>query len=167
MIQIGVRIPQEDAAFIAALNIENASTPSDKLRAIIAQARKREQGIQNYKETLVYIDELLLPVRNQVREFELQQKIHSELVTRTLDWLGEILSFCLISRTDLELSPDRELLENFEQQLSARLFRILEAVLQMGVTKQSPCYNPDLVADNLQQILDIADVIIKNRPDNK
>jgi UPF0288 family protein (methanogenesis marker protein 3) len=163
MVQIGVRIPQEDATFISQLNVEGATTPSDKLRTIIAQARKRELGAHDYKECLATIDELLLPVRNQVRALELQQEIHSEFVLRTLDWLSDVLAFCLASRADLESSQKKESLEYFEQQLSSRIFRIIESVLQMGVTPRGPCYQPDLISVNLQQVLDITSVINQNR----
>lgn len=163
MVQIGVRIPQEDATFISQLKVEGANTPSDKLRAIIAQARKREHGLRDYKECLSTIDDLLMPVRNNVRELELHQEIHSEFVIRTLDWLSEVLAYCLASRVDLESSQSKESLEHFEQQLSSRIFRIMESVLQMGVTPRGPCYQPDLISANLQQVLDIANLINQNR----
>ena len=163
MVQIGVRIPQDDATFISQLKVEGANTPSDKLRAIIAQARKREHGLRDYKECLSTIDEFLMPVRNHVREIELHQEIHSEFVFRTLDWLSEVLAFCLVSRTDLEATQSKESLEHFEQQLSSRIFRIMESVLQMGVTPRGPCYQPDLISANLQQVLDIANVINQTR----
>ncbi|MES9950666.1 MAG: hypothetical protein ABW118_17045 [Candidatus Thiodiazotropha sp.] len=166
MVQIGVRIPQEDATFISQLNIEGANTPSDKLRTIIAQARKREQGSRDYKKCLSTIDELLMPIRNQVRELELHQEIHSEFVMRTLDWLSEVLAFCMASRDDLESSKNKESLEYFEKQLSSRIFRIMESVLQMGITTRGPCYQPNLISANVQHVLDIANVITQNRSTN-
>ena len=38
-VAMSVRVPQVDAEFIASLDLPGASTPSDKLRAIIAAAR--------------------------------------------------------------------------------------------------------------------------------
>jgi hypothetical protein len=45
---LSVRIPSEDLEWLAALEISGASTPSDKLRALIAQMRKQHQGTMDH-----------------------------------------------------------------------------------------------------------------------
>ena len=166
MVQIGVRIPQEHADFIASLEIEGAKTPSDKLRAIIAQAHRRESGSHDYQASLVSVAELLTPVRNRIRESEMMLEQHSELVGRTLDWLSEMLAFCVASRQALAKADTPENLERFEAQLADRLFRQIESTLQLGVTERSPCYNPKIIAKKVTPVLDLASIIASTRPVN-
>lgn len=163
MVQMGVRLPQDDAAFIAGLVVEGASTPSDKLRAIIAQARRREAGIGDYKGALAITEEMLAPVRTWVREAELHQQVHSELVMRTLDWLGEMVAFCMAGHTHLSTEYEQQDLDIFEKQLMTRLFRIIDSVMQMAVSSHGSCYNQERLNEQVLPVLDLAQVIIKYR----
>ena len=56
-VPLSVRVPYEDAEFIAGLHVNGANTPSDKLRAIINQARRRHQGGQDFGSALMFFEE--------------------------------------------------------------------------------------------------------------
>lgn len=159
MVQIGARIPQEDAEFISQLNISGATTPSDKVRAIIADARRRKQGAQDYQAGLNMMNELLGPVITQVRQLELKQQVHSELVSRTLEWLPEILAFAVSNSSKLQEDNGTRALGRFEQSLADRVFRLMESILQMGVTQRCPCYDRRTILDRIDPILDLTRVI--------
>ena len=59
-VQISARISNEDAEFLSKLTINGAKTPSDKLRAIITQTRKRSIEIQDYTGCYKLIQDLVL-----------------------------------------------------------------------------------------------------------
>jgi hypothetical protein len=167
MVQMGVRIPQEDAAFIAELKIEGANTPSDKLRAIIAQARQYEISTHDYQAGLATIGRLLNPLQNQVREVEFHEDIHSELTTTTLDWLSEVLAFCMASADGLLSSNRREALEEFEKHLVDRIFRLTESMLKMGITPEESCYSPNVILDKIKSTLYLAGIITQHQLTNE
>ena len=51
-VPISVRISQEDADFIASLQIQGANTPSDKIRELLRQARTLHTQGQDYESSL-------------------------------------------------------------------------------------------------------------------
>ena len=51
-IPLSVRIDQEEADFIAQLSIEGASTPSEKIRELLKQARMSHETVRDYSFAL-------------------------------------------------------------------------------------------------------------------
>ena len=49
-VPLSVRVSQDDAAFLAGLAVTGATSPSDKLRALIRDARLRHEGCSGYAE---------------------------------------------------------------------------------------------------------------------
>lgn len=162
MVTIGARVPQEDAEFISQLRIEGATTPSDKVRAIIAEARRRHQGSHEYGACFDLTKSMLATFTSRTRQLEMEQSIHSEVVTRTLEWLPDMMAYIMSSSEKLAASSVEEL-SSIEQGVADRVFRLIESVLQMGVTKRCPCYNKNAVLDRIEPVLDLVRVIESNR----
>jgi hypothetical protein len=160
-ITISARIAHEDAAFLSQLEVNGANTPSDKLRALIAEARKRKEQPRDYGGCLAQIQEMIAPVATRVRQVELAEKAHSELLTRTFEWLPETVAYILAAPPAETDSWPLEELAEYEQGLADRLFRLVTALLQLGVTPGCPCYSPDVVSRHMAPVLDLADVIAK------
>jgi hypothetical protein len=160
-ITISARIAHEDAEFLSQLKINGAATPSDKLRALITEARKRKEQPRDYGGCLAMIQEMLAPVVTRVRQAELAEKAHSELLTRTFEWLPEMVAYLLAAPPAEGASWPIEQLAEYEQGLADRLFRLVTALLQLGVTPECPCYCGDAVARRMAPVLDLADVIAK------
>jgi len=51
-VPVSVRLEPGEAAFLAGLEIGDAHTHSEKLRAIIAAARQRQLGTEDYRSAL-------------------------------------------------------------------------------------------------------------------
>ena len=58
-IPISVRISQEDADFIANLQVEGANTPSEKIRELLKQARQSYTQPQDYGTALAQAEQFL------------------------------------------------------------------------------------------------------------
>jgi len=158
-IPISARISHEDAEFISQLKINGATTPSDKLRAIIADARRLRSRSRDYRGCFQMIQELVLPVIEAIRQVELDSHEHSELITRAVEWLPDALAYIVSSAPQ---SPDEdsvEKLHRLEQGLADRVFGLIESVLQMGVTKRCPCYDTDTISQRVEPILELSQVI--------
>jgi hypothetical protein len=162
-ITISARISHEDAEFLSRLEINGAATPSDKLRALIAEARKRKEQPRDYGGCLAMVQEWVAPVVTQVRQAELEEKVHSELLTRTFEWLPEMVAYLLAAPPAQGGKWPADQLAEYEQGLADRLFRLITALLQLGVTMQCPCYRPDAVARRIAPVLDLTDVIAKQK----
>ncbi len=160
MVALSVRIPQDDAEFIAKLRIEGAATPSDKLRAILLEARRRQEGAQDFNGCIAMIQGLLSPARMQIQSSEMDHEMHSELLSRVMTWLPDIVAY-IVANGGFVRSDDTsaEKLRTMEQGVAERAFRLMESLLQMGVTKRSPCYDPDVILKRVDPIIDLASVI--------
>ena len=67
-IPLSVRIDQEEADFIAQLSIEGASTPSEKIRELLKQARMSHETVRDYSFALDEMERLIQPAKH--REYE-------------------------------------------------------------------------------------------------
>lgn len=168
-VTMSVRVPEEDADFIASLEVPGAATPSDKLRAIIAEARLRQEGSGDFRRALALSEQLMRPARQRLRDAEHRLRVHSDLVAAVEDWLPEALATAMTGPLHSGAPDDEdktELLE-LERELADRVFALLEAVLRLGVTRQCRCYDPAAIAHRLQPIMELARVIERMRDDEE
>ncbi|MGD2119730.1 MAG: hypothetical protein PVG66_15335 [Chromatiales bacterium] len=158
-VTISARIPQEDATFISQLEISDAKTPSDKLRAIIAEARLHYENRKDLRGSITMMQELIAPASTAVREFEIEQDMHSELISRFLEWLPDAMAFTLTAATANEDRSMQQQLASLENGIADRVFRLVESILQMGVTQRCSCYDKQAIHRRVEPILDLAHVI--------
>ncbi|MDJ0851507.1 MAG: hypothetical protein QNK04_24295 [Myxococcota bacterium] len=155
-VPLSVRVSQDDAEFISRLEIAGAATPSDKVRALLADARKRQEGFRDYAGCLAMVQEMLAPTLHHLREAEHREEVHSELVLELAQWVPETLAFLL---TSLREGDDREHLQKFEQGTAERLFRLLENVLRMAVTSECHGYDREVVRKRMPPVIELVEVI--------
>lgn len=160
-VTISARVSEEDAEFISQLKIDGAITPSDKVRAIIADTRRQTESRQDYPGCMAIMQSFVGPAGSRLRELEAEHRIHSELITRTLDWLPDAMAFAVTSGT-VERNATSQL-EALESGLADRIFRLMESVLQMGVTPRCSCYDSGAIRARVEPILDLVRVINTTR----
>ena len=157
-VPISTRLSQEDAEFIASLTVNGASTPSEKLRTIIADARQRKEGTEDFPGSLRVAEDLLAPTMRIIRSSEHDAGMHSELVSRLGEWLPECLAY-FIACNGASRDLDNDALVEIESGLADRVIVLMQSVLQMAITRTSPCYDPTVIRDRVQPVLDLADII--------
>lgn len=160
-VTISARISQEDAQFLSQYKVEGAVTPSDKLRAILTEAREQHHRRKDFRGSINLFNDILAPVDAQIRELEMQHHIHSELITRILEWLPDVMAFIVSSESGLDKTSEKQQLEHIEEGIADRIFRLIESVMQMGVTQRCACYNTNAILSRLEPVLDLAHVISK------
>jgi hypothetical protein len=156
-VSLSVRLPDEDAAFIAELALEGAVTPSDKLRLIIRDARLRAQNPNSYDEALKQAQDAILPVIQQVRRHEFETDAYSELLDRYLVWLAEANAFTITSGRGSDLKEFSA--GPFETGVAMRIFRLMNLVLRMGTTVDAPCYDAKMIDRGLRDLADVMKLV--------
>ncbi len=156
-VPFSARISTEDAAFIASLEIDGAHTPSDKLRALLFEARKRRQGSGDYESSLQLAMDWLQPLRRHLQSAEHRHQMHSALLARVIEWLPDTLAF-LQAAADNRAEPGTNQLRRLEQGAADRTVRLMEAVLQLAMINSS-CYEPEHLRQRLQPALELAVVL--------
>ncbi len=163
--QIGVRLTDKEAEFLATLKVENAVTPSDKLRAIIDEARQRHRGTEDYAGSLKLVQDLVAPSARIVRESENEQRMHSELVTRLEEWVPECMAFLLASNGK-ETTLDNKQLVEIEAAMVQRVTVLMTSVLQLAITRTAPLYDGHALDSAIEPVLELARVIDTVRKQN-
>lgn len=158
-VSISVRVPDKDADYIAKLQIEGAVTSSDKIRAIIRQARKADEHHQSFDGYLFETRERLRAVGQMVKEKEKEQHTHSEFLAFFTDWLGEAYAF--LSAAPHEIKAGELKLTELEAGLSDRSFRLMDQIARMGVTSKAPCYDKELISNGFAPLYELTELINK------
>lgn len=161
-IPVSTRLSQDDADYLANLKVDGAVTPSDKLRAVIKEARQRDRGTEDYPGSLRMAMETLAPTLRIIRASEYAAGQHSELMNRVADWVQESFAYVVACNDAKTLLTEDELMA-VESGLAQRVFALMESVLQMGVTQRASCYDPEVIRKGIGSVLDIAEVIRKTK----
>ncbi len=158
-VSLSVRLSPEEAAFLAAYKSPGATTLSEKLRAVISEARKRRAGSENYAECLAFVEELLAPSLHRLRETETAAGLHSELLLNFAHWLPDVVAYSMVNVPDADEPDAAERLANLEAAIADRIFVLIEQVLRLGVTGESPCYDPTIITKRMPAIIKLNDII--------
>jgi len=156
--QVGVRLTDEEANFLSRYKAENAATPSEKLRAIIDEARQRHLGTEDYPGSLRLMQDLIDPTVRIIKNSEHEHRLHSELVTRLNDWVPECMAY-LIASNGRDTNLDAKQLHEIEAAVAERVIVLMTSVLQLAVTRTAPLYNKNALADAVEPVLELARVI--------
>ena len=157
-IPISVRITPEDAEFIAAMDIAGASTPSDKVRAVLGEARRRRLDPRDYAGCLAQLQEMLAPALRGLRQAERDLGAHSELLTLVGEWLPEMMASLIAGAAEIEPGDAIESLREVESDVADRVFRLIESVLRLGVTETCRGYDAAVIDSRLEAALRLAEV---------
>lgn len=160
-IPISVRLSEDDAAFLAGLTIPGAHTPSDKLRSIISETRRRMDGVEDFSDCAELLRDMIAPTTRRIREANKQLHLRSELLDRLADWLPETMAYLMTTLP--EGSTDKKSLHQLEAGVADRAVALLENILRLGVTQQAPCYDEALLANRLTSILELAHIAAKQQ----
>lgn len=156
-IQVGARINAEDAEFLNLLEINGANTPSDKLRAIIEEARLRREYSRDFTGSYRMIQEQVAPLTERIKNAEFDKTIHSELLARILEWLPEFYAYCLCSLPEV-IESEKDL-SVYEKGAVDRVARLFESLLHQELSTQDNSYNPDVFKNHVASLFEIIKII--------
>ncbi len=162
MLPLSVRVSLDDAAFLSSHSIAGAKTPSEKIRALIRQARHRQEGVHDYAEGLVVQEEEMSIFIHGLREAENHVQTHSEFLFQLAQWLPEATAFLLSNipgKSEDGEPADLESMKQLERSAAQRVMGLMEAVLRMGITPRNPCYDESLISDRLKGVLELCGLI--------
>lgn len=166
-VTISARISHEDAEFLSRTEIDGAKTPSDKLRAVIAEARLHRSRSLDYAGCFQMIQEIMQPVIQQIRQKEVENNVHSEVISRIAEWMPDALAYLISFFHQTQTTDDISNMLQLEQGLVERITRLMESFLQLAVTRNCPCYQPDAIQKRIMPILDLCDIISSRQQSEK
>lgn len=141
---LSVRLSEEDALFLAGLELEGAVTASDKVRGLIRQARQRAQTPATWEAALAAAHDIGAPALKALRAAELASDRHSTVALALTTAVEELLAVLLAAPAELA-GGDPERLARHEARLVDAAARLTEQMLRWGVTASAPAYDPTIV----------------------
>jgi hypothetical protein len=158
-VPLSVRISEADADFLNGLKIPGATTHSEKLRALIAEARQRRTGGRSYGDVLAMLQEIEAPAERRLRDAETRTRQHSELLAQAASWLPDTLAFLVGNLPENHEEDAADRLRSLEDGLADRVFVFFERVLRMAVTRRNPCYDSEAISRRMEPVVELCDVI--------
>ena len=153
-VSVTVRMTQGDAEFVSSLNIDGATTPSEKIRALIRDARFQDERPNDYGDRLNEFERMIQPIIDQVKIQEHETGQHSELISLFAEWLPEAVAEFLTTSRDAEGTSEQS--EVIEEIIADRIARLFERALRVMVVPGRSLYNPNKVEDRMKTSLDLS-----------
>ncbi|MDD2942928.1 MAG: hypothetical protein PHC51_08200 [bacterium] len=160
-VSLSVRVPMEDAEYISRLEVPGATTPSDKLRALISSARSRADGSGNFDEAMQSVQEVSGGAKLRLRRIESTSAINSEIIRKSVDWSSEVLAIFSAGVPQDGLKNQQELLIELEAQIAEKSVQFTEEILRMAVTEKANCYDPSVIRRRVGRPLELLAVLQK------
>lgn len=163
MIPVSIRIPEEDAAFLAQLEVDGATTLSEKVRALIGESRRRREAGGYASEAARMLEDVHLAQDRERRVREQQLSVHSELLSYLSHWLLETYGAFLMQESHREEGAEaRAAMERDEAALADQVFVLMDQLLRMGLTRTSRCYNPEVVSNRMETLKELISIYGKD-----
>lgn len=132
-VPFSARISIDDAEFISSLEYDGAHTPSDKLRALLAETRRRHTQCDDYGENLSQMQAWVGQLKHPLLVRQQQLNYSSESVIRVLDALPDLLARLQTLAASCETLQTHEL-QQAEQGVVNRIGRLNELLLPLVIT---------------------------------
>ena len=158
-VPLSVRISDEDAAFLARLEIGDAATPSEKMRALLASERRLRAGPRDVGEATDMLTDLMRPAKRRWRKDEAAASVHSEVLNRVYDRLPELAALALAG-PEAPPEPDKAgpALEDFEGRVLDQTFALLEDLMQIALLKEPRALNRAALKNRVSTIIELAEL---------
>jgi hypothetical protein len=157
-VQIGARVNVEDAEFINLLEINGATTPSDKLRAIIEEARLRREYLGDFSGSYRMVQEQVAPIMERLKKAEFEMETQSLQLTRILEWLPEFYAYTL-SSLPLEIDSERDLVD-YEKGVIDKVTRLFESLLHLELSSQKSSYSNEFMEKHMSHLADLIKIVM-------
>lgn len=148
---LSARIPSDLYLWLAQLQVEGATTNSDKLRVLLGQLKRQHDGAFDYVAAHAWTRDLTARLREALVRIESETGHHSEVVSLLLDHFVAALALA-ISQAPADADDARK----FEEALVRRAATLCETLLRQGTPLTAAAYDPQVVRRHLGPTLALA-----------
>ena len=153
---LSARIPSDLYLWLAQLQVEGATTNSDKLRVLLGQLKRQHDGSLDFAAAHAWARDLTGGLRDALARIEGQGGGHSEVMNLLLDHLTGSLALVMGTPPGTPEEAGR-----LEDALVRRAFSLTEGLLRQGTTAQARAHDPQVVQRHLPTTLELAQSIHK------
>ncbi len=151
---LSARIPSDLYLWLAQLQVEGATTNSDKLRVLLGQLKRQHDGALDYVAAHAWARDMTAGLREALVRTEGESGKHSEVLNALLDHATTSLAL-VVSRAPADESEGVKL----EDALVRRAFALCEALLRQATTASAAAYDPAVVRRHMPATIELATAI--------
>jgi hypothetical protein len=148
---LSARIPSDLYLWLAQLQVEGATTNSDKLRVLLGQLKRQHDGAFDYTAAHAWARDLTGRLRDALVTMEGRSGTHSDVMAAVLDHTTAVLAL-LVSQAP----ADQEQTAKLEETLVRRSFALCETLLRQATTASAAAYDPSVVRRHMAGTLELA-----------
>jgi hypothetical protein len=151
---LSVRIPADLYLWLAKLQVEDASTNSDKLRVLLGQLRRQHEGAFDYVAAHSWARDVTGRLREALVRTEGTSGRHSEVLGAMLDHITTSLALVVSSAP-----TDESEAAKLEDALVRRTFALSEALLRQATTPTAAAFDPAVIRRHMGGTIQLATTI--------
>lgn len=155
---LSVRVDDDDAAFLAGLNLADARTPSEKLRALLRAERRRQENGGDLIDAAEMFADMLQQPRRRIWESEADNGPRSKFLIKLYDKLPRLMAAAYVGPKHGTKESVKSIAQ-FESEALRDVFVFIQEILELGLTSQSRCYDLDAFDEGLEPVVEIIDLI--------
>ncbi len=148
---LSARIPSDLYLWLAQLQVEGATTNSDKLRVLLGLLKRQHDGALDYVAAHAWARDLMGRLRESLVRVEGTTGKHSEVVSLLLEHMTSGLAL-VVSQAPADESDA----QRFEDALVRRAFALCESLLRQGTTPDAAAYDPTVVRRHMGPTIELA-----------
>ncbi|MBB5204573.1 hypothetical protein HNQ51_001887 [Inhella inkyongensis] len=139
---LSARIPSDLYLWLAQLQVEGATTNSDKLRVLLGQLKRQHDGAFDYVAAHAWARELTHRLRESLVRIEGKEGRHSEVLSQLIEHLTTLMALVIS-----QAPPDAAAATQLEDALVRRASLMGEALLRQATAAQA--FDPQVVQRHL------------------
>ncbi len=151
---LSARIPSDLYLWLAQLQVEGATTNSDKLRVLIGQLKRQHDGAFDYVAAHAWARDMTGRLRDAQVRIEGATGHHSEVLGALLENLTTSLAMVVSSAPANAVEAAK-----VEDALVRRAFALTETLLRQATTPAAAAYDPTVIRRNMTATITMANTI--------
>lgn len=151
---LSARIPSDLYLWLAQLQVEGATTNSDKLRVLLSQLKRQHDGTLDFVAAHAWTRDLTASVRDALVRVEGRSGRHSEVLNAAIDHATTALAMVVSAAP-----RDEKQAAQLEDALVRRAFALCESLLRQAATPQAAAYDPQVVQRHVAATIQLASTI--------
>ncbi|TNE60880.1 MAG: hypothetical protein EP335_17740 [Alphaproteobacteria bacterium] len=159
-VPLSVRLPRDDAEFIARLKTGDAVTMSEKVRQLVSDARLAAERGDSFEGVVEQAAGNLSHVTRALDALEADHGRQSRLLRVLVDWLPRIQAE--LEAVNVPPGDEVDSLTALEAAAARRTRDFVDQMARLAVTREAPCLDGSIVRTTLEPLSELFGLIAKN-----
>lgn len=151
---LSARIPSDLYLWLAQLQVEGATTNSDKLRVLLGQLKRQHDGAFDFVTAQAWCRDLAARLRDALALLDNRTGRHSEVLGQAIEHVGHAMALLVSAEAGTQ-----EQAGQLEDALVRRSFALTESLLRQALTPEASAFDPAVVQRHMNTTLQLAQAI--------